>query len=224
MLTLSKRLQSIADMVKPCICMADIGTDHGYIPVYLCQNNIVQMAVAGDVSKGSAYKARENVTKYGLQDRISTRCGNGLKIIEDNDNVECVVIAGMGGMLMLDILSDSALPDTIKQLVLQPQRDLPFVRRHIHKMQFEIADEAMVFEEGKYYNIISATKKDCICEYTPLEYEFGKILLESGNKVLKQQLEFQVLKLAELLPRVNNERVIEIEQQLNLYKEALKCL
>ena len=222
MQSLSSRLLAIADTVKKCELAVDIGTDHAYIPIYLCKNNIVKNCIAGDISKGSAQKAENNVNANGLNDRISVRCGSGLKIITSRDRVDCVIIAGMGGMLMLDILDQGELGE-VKQLILQPQKDIPAVRRALHEKGFLIEDEKAVLEDEKFYNIISAVH-GIDEKYTETEYEFGKILLEKKDTVLKQYIKTETERLKKLLPKVNEKRRTEIEHMLKIYGEGSKCL
>ena len=218
---LSARLECIAGAVKPCTSAADIGTDHGYIPIYLCMNDIVGFAVAGDVSRGSAQKALDNVRACGLSDRISVRVGDGIKILRPEDKTECIIIAGMGGMLMCDILSGGNI-SSVKQLVLQPQKDIPAVRRYIHGAGFKIENEIMIYEDNKYYNIISAVRGSE--EYTPLEYALGRILLNNGDAVLKTWLEKEIKRSEKLMPSVNEKRREELENMLAVYREGMKCL
>ena len=218
---ISERLMCIADMVKPCGCMADIGTDHAYVPIYLCMENKVKTAIAGDVSKGSAEKARQNVELSGLNERISVRLGSGITILKKEDKADCIVIAGMGGMLMCDILKNGDITGVL-QLVLQPQKDIPEVRRFVHSIGFKIEDEKMLCEDNKFYNIISAVRGGE--EYTDTEYEFGKILISKKDKTLKAQLEHEIKISEALLPKVNEKRKQELEAQLLRYKEVLGCL
>ena len=218
---LSKRLAAVAGMVKPCGCAADIGTDHAYVPIYLCQNNIVQKAVAGDVSKGSAQKAADNIDLCGMSDRVFARCGDGLKIIKKEDQVSCLIIAGMGGMLMCDIIQGGDISD-ISQLVLQPQKDIPAVRRFIHSIGFEIENEIMLCEDNKYYNIISAVRGREV--YGEKGYELGKILIENKDKTLKAWIENEIRKCNALLEVMNEEKREETQKKINMYKEVLLCL
>ena len=222
MLHLSNRLLTVAQAVKPCSCAADIGTDHAYVPIWLCQNNITAYCIAGDVSKGSAQKAADNVMSHCLDDRISTRCGSGLEIINKDETIDCIIISGMGGMLMLDILNGGDLT-SVTQLVLQPQKDIPKVRKALHAFGFKRENEYIVFEENKYYNIINAVR-GAEPEYTETEYLLGKRLLEKKDPLLKKYIEHEQNKLTKILPRTDRARRIEIEKILKCYKEGTECL
>lgn len=218
---LSKRLTAVADMVKPCDCAADIGTDHAYVPIYLCENNIVKRAVAGDVSKGSAQKAADNIALCGLTDRISARCGDGLKIIKKEDNVGCIIIAGMGGMLMRGILDKGDISYG-PQLVLQPQKDIPAVRRYLHSVGYKIENEVMLCEDNKYYNVIGAVKGSEV--YNDTEYELGRILIEGRDKTLMEWLLLEIKKCEGLLPVMDAQKRNETQEKIKMYKGVLQCL
>ena len=218
---LSERLFTVAAAVKPCDCAADIGTDHAYVPIWLCENNIVKRAVAGDVSRGSAQKAAENIKACGYEDRISARCGDGLKIIKKEDNVGCIIIAGMGGMLMRNILENGDISN-MPQLVLQPQKDIPEIRRYIHLAGYKIENETMLCEDNKYYNIISAVKGSE--SYTETEYALGKILIDNKDKTLKEWLLLEIKKYESLLGVMNEEKRIEVKNKIEMYKGVSECL
>ncbi|MBQ9603791.1 MAG: SAM-dependent methyltransferase, partial [Firmicutes bacterium] len=213
---------TVARTVLPCSCAADIGTDHAYIPIWLCQNNITTYCIAGDVSKGSAKKAADNVKAHCLENRISVRCGSGLKILDTTDKVGCIIIAGMGGMLMLDILNGGDLTN-VSQLVLQPQKDIPKVRKALHAFGYKIENEYIVFEENKYYNIINAVKGS-EQPYTETEYLLGKRLLEKKEPLLKDYITHEENKLYSILPLCDANRKAEIETLLEHYKEGKECL
>ena len=102
---LSKRLQAVANLVSDGLVVADIGTDHGYIPIYLVKNGKCPSALAMDVNEGPILRAKEHVISYGLEDKIQTRLSNGVKALSVGE-AECVVVAGMGGALMIRIMEE----------------------------------------------------------------------------------------------------------------------
>lgn len=193
-ISLSKRLKKIADCVEKCELAADIGTDHAHIPVYLVKNNIADKCIASDVSKASAQKAQINVSINKLDSRISVRCGNGLECLGEKEIPECVIIAGMGGLLISKILKNQK---TYERLVLQPQRDAFIVRKDVHKLGYKITNEYMIYENKKYYNII-VCRKGCEPAYTEEEYRFGKILLDEKNELLVSFLRNKILKFSNI--------------------------
>ncbi|MBQ8526286.1 MAG: SAM-dependent methyltransferase [Clostridia bacterium] len=153
---LSPRLKLIADLVKPGSVLADIGTDHGYVPVYCVSKGICPKAIAMDVNSQPLEKAKENISKYGLEDFITTRLSDGLEALSAEE-ADSVVIAGMGGLLIMNILEQGAhLLGKDTQLLLQPMLAQKELRQYLYIHGFEITDEYVCREDDKFYNIISA--------------------------------------------------------------------
>ncbi|MCD8132868.1 MAG: class I SAM-dependent methyltransferase [Clostridiales bacterium] len=153
---LSGRMSALAALVTPGHRLADVGCDHGYIPIYLCQTDIIPSAIAMDVRPGPLARAGTNIAAYGLQERIRTRLSDGLRELGE-DEADTVLIAGMGGFLMRRILCEKdAVPGSVSELVLQPQSDIAGVRRCVRELGFVIADEDMVEEDGKFYPMMKA--------------------------------------------------------------------
>lgn len=148
---LSPRLRAILSFVEGHI-LADIGTDHGYLPIAACMEYLGLRAIACDLNAGPLKRAAENIKLHGLSDRIETRLGFGLDPILPEE-ADCVVIAGMGGMNIIEILKKRALP--IKRLIVQPQHDLIAVRRALDDMGFYPIDEISVREGQRFYDIVS---------------------------------------------------------------------
>lgn len=154
-MNISNRLKSVANMVAFKTCV-DVGTDHGYVPIYLCLNNICDYVIAMDINRGPLSICFDNIQKYRLSDRIYTRLCDGLSDY-DAGEAETAVISGMGGILIEKILSrDIELTKSFKQLVLSPQGDEKIVRKFLKENGFIIEKEDMIFDEGKYYLIIDA--------------------------------------------------------------------
>ena len=216
---LSLRLKTVADSVTGGNRVADVGCDHAYIAIHLAENNIAPRVVAMDVNKGPLSKARENIEIRGLEDRIETRLSDGLARLNPGE-ADTVVIAGMGGALMVRILTEgeSALKE-VKELILQP-----------HKNGYRIESEKMVKEDDKYYIIIKALKDPVKESYDQeLFYLYGKQLLESGGPLveeyllreerLKEQVEES---LRDTDTAGSNKRLEEIRRDLALIHAALK--
>ena len=180
--------------------LADIGTDHAYLPIAAYQSGLIEYAVACDLSAGPLEKAANNIKRYGLEEKITTRLGFGLKPVLPEE-ADCVVIAGMGGMRIIDILKDSPKLK-IKRLIVQPQHDIPAVRRSLHEMGFSISDEKMVREDDRFYTIIAADAQKFQEEpykevYTELEYLFGKCLIDRKDEILKIYVNRELARLSE---------------------------
>ena len=182
---LGARLAAIAAYVLPGSRVADIGTDHGYLAVHLVERGDVDFVIAGDVNTGPLASARELINNLGLTDKIAVRLGNGLAVVQPGE-VDTVVIAGMGGTTMIDILA--AQPGSarkLKRLILQPMVGAGTLRLWLVKNGFSLVDECLVREEGRIYEIIVAkpgnSKPDNL-----LSIEFGPLLWEKRDPLLKE--------------------------------------
>lgn len=155
MIRLSKRLQAAADLVGECSTAADVGTDHGYIPVYLVAQGKAERAIAMDIKEGPLSRAREHIRQYGLEREIETRLSDGCLALKPGE-ADVIVIAGMGGALMQRILrmgEDAA--KAAGKLVLQPQSEIPAFREFVLGQGYQITAEDMVLEDGKYYPMMA---------------------------------------------------------------------
>ena len=187
---LSKRLTALANMVTDGNRLADIGTDHGYIPIYLCQTGKIPSALAVDIGKGPLQQAQTHIAEHGLSEQIKTRLSDGMAALQSGE-ADTILIAGMGGGLVMKILSEGAEKLTGREeLILQPQSELAKVRRYLEEYRFRIVAEDMVEEDGKYYpmmKVIPAEQKGLYAEGVPAaeeELEYGKYLLEKAHPVM----------------------------------------
>ena len=185
---LSKRMQMVADMVTKGNVAADIGCDHGFVSIYLVEQGICPKVIAMDVNEGPLLRAKEHVMEHGLDKQIDIRLSDGIdKLLKDE--AESVFIAGMGGKLVIKILSDHL--DKVKELkevILQPQSDLHLVRHFLAELGMSIMQEDMVEEAGKFYPCMKAVWKEQKTEYTELEEWYGPLLLENKHPVLHRFL------------------------------------
>ena len=144
---LSERLELVLSFVEPGESAADVGTDHGHVPVELVRRTIVKKAVAMDVRKGPLSRATENIALAGLADKIETRLSDGVAKLQPGE-ADSVVIAGMGGELIIKILENGRhMWDSVKQWVLSPQSEIFKVRRWLFENGFVIRKEEMVREK-----------------------------------------------------------------------------
>ncbi len=187
---LSKRMQLVADMVREK-SVVDIGCDHAFVSIYLAQKPSMERVIAMDVKAGPVDIAKANVAAYMLSDKIDVRMSDGFDKLSVGE-ADAAVIAGMGGYLMIDILDagKKQLEHGIS-LVLQPQSDIPEVRRYLDRTGYIIEDEDMLIEDGKYYTIIRAVPRyENAVEYTLDDYNYGPVLLKKKHPTLKEYLEF----------------------------------
>ncbi len=155
---ISKRLAAVADYVTEGNRLVDVGTDHAYLPIYLLEEGRIPSALAADVRKGPLERAKENIAAHGLSNRIETLLSDGLKKI--NTDYESLVLAGMGGRLIRDILAaDLKKSASFREIILEPQSDLQALRAFLREKGFRIDRENMVLEEGKYYPILHVVRE-----------------------------------------------------------------
>ena len=220
---LSKRLQNVADMVTKGYIVADIGTDHGYVPIYLIKNGIVPKAYAMDINEGPLKIADKNIRLEGLQDKITTVLSDGMNEMT-SEMAESVVIAGMGGDLITDILNRGKNIKGIKELVLSPHKRVDIVRKYLLDNNWKITDENMVIDNNKYYTILKAVPEREESEYDVAELMYGRLLLLTKNPVLKQYLEKENKMYEEVLKKVENSKNETINSVMNNLKINRKGL
>ncbi len=159
---ISDRLKEVAAFVTPGNRLCDVGTDHGYVPIYLVDKGIVPSALAMDIGEGPLESACNNIKAYGFEDKITTRLSDGLKLLKPNE-ADTVLIAGMGGALTRRILIDGEeVLKTVKELVLSPHSEIHLVREYLYTKGYNIIKEKMVYDKGKYYTIIKAIKEESL--------------------------------------------------------------
>lgn len=157
---LTDRLQMIADEINTGETIADIGTDHGFLPVYLWENRICPKVIMADVSRGSLDKARDNCNMLYPGEAFDLRLGSGLEVLEDGE-VDTVVIAGMGGILMTQIMAaDMTKTMSIGKYVLQPRISAGKLRHWLLSNGFSITGDRLVREGRFICNIITAVTKE----------------------------------------------------------------
>lgn len=226
---LSKRLTAVAGLVTEGASVADIGTDHGYIPIYLVKHKIVKKAIALDINKGPLERARLHVIGHGLKGQIETRLSNGLQELEPGE-VDTMIAAGMGGALVIKILQEGkAVRDKLQYCILQPQSEISKVRKYLVSQNLKIEAEDMVEEDGKFYPMMRAVHAEPEA-YAEYEYVYGKKLLEDRHPVLhkfllrEQSMKESVLRqLGERTESVSaREREAEVLEELKLTREALR--
>ena len=174
-INISERLKCVAGLVNKGARVADIGTDHAYLPIYLVQNEISNKVYACDVRKEPLRRAKLHIDEYGLSDKITTQLCDGLKGINKGD-VDTVTICGMGGKLMKNILKAGIdkLGDNT-QLVLSAQSELRDFRKYLLETGIYIKSEHMLLEDGKYYFIF-----DCVYN-TQDEYYLNVTNIQQNN-------------------------------------------
>lgn len=151
---LSPRLQAVADLVPNCQCIADIGTDHAYLPIYLLKTKRIQKAIASDIHKGPASRAMNHLHNENLLSQAKVKIGAGLSIL-NNESVNGVIMAGMGGLMIQSIMKDSPqICSRISWFILQPQNHIPELRLWLQQNHYKIAKELLAQEAERFYEIL----------------------------------------------------------------------
>lgn len=218
---ISKRLNKISSHIKGKR-MADIGTDHGLVPIFLIENKIVDYAIAADISKPSLQKAIDLAKEKNIE--LDARLGDGMEVLNPEDGIETVVIAGMGGVLIGEILSASEISKNVR-LILQPMQGARELRKYLFENGYEIIDEDVVFEDDRYFEIIVAEYDGKIRE-VPNEIEL-KIPIQALRKNQEEAFLFvEYLKDANLsimkgLKQGKRalKRYIELKKEVNYYEK-----
>ena len=219
---LSKRLQTIADFVKKGAVVADIGTDHAHIPIYLIKNNIISKAYACDINNGPLEKAKENINYYGVKN-IELRLSNGLEKLK-TDEADTVIIAGMGGELIIDILEKGRrFFESKRKFILSPHTKIDEVRKFLLSNGFEITKEDMCIDEGKFYTVMEVKYTENKEMYSEAELLYGKYLIENKHPVLLRFLKKEETKYISILSNIglNEERKTELRHRLDIIKETI---
>jgi tRNA (adenine22-N1)-methyltransferase len=226
---LSRRLETIASFVPEGSAVADIGTDHGYIPIHLVQEGKAKHAIAMDVRKGPLLRAQAHIHEAGLEAHVEVRLSDGLLKLEQNE-ADCVVIAGMGGELIIHILEEGrGLWEGIPHWVLSPHSELDKVRRFLEEQEFFTERETMIKEEGKFYTVMGINRMNKAGEKDEREisYRYGRSLIESKDPVLKEYLKKEEEQLEQIMSGLSESqteaavrRMEELKLELAYNKEA----
>lgn len=192
---LSERLKAIAAFIPAGSKIADIGSDHAYLPCYAAAHGLITSAVAGEVNRGPYVSAKNQVESNNLQNIIDVRYGDGLEVIEPNE-VDCIVIAGMGGSLITSILDNGKEKLTgVKRLILQPNVAAELVRKWLQMHAWRLINETIIEEEGHIYEIL-------IAETGTMRLSEQEILL--GPYLMKEKSDIFIKKWGYELAKWNN--------------------
>lgn len=169
--------------------LADVGTDHGYIPIYLLLQKKIKSAIAMDINKGPLQRAKEHISLYELGDYIETRLSDGVAALQSGE-VDSILIAGMGGGLVMHILEEGKeVCKQAKELILQPQSEIDHVRAYLRKEGYEFLQEEMVLEDEKFYPMMkvryTGAEQKISTELWEIYNLYGGLLLEKKHPVLK---------------------------------------
>lgn len=224
---LSGRMEMIARLLPVCRRVCDIGTDHGYLPIWLLQNGRAEEALACDVRRGPLERAAAHVREAGLSGKVDIRLSDGFEKIAPGE-ADGAIIAGMGGPLICRILGQGA--ETVKMLshlVISPQSDIPGVRRWLWDNGLAIRDEDMICEEGKYYTamlISPGAPEGTDREPGEIEFLYGAPLLRKKHPVLREALAKERLILETILAQLEEKKTDKTAARRQEVLHRLVCI
>ena len=223
---IGSRLETIGRLVPAGSVVADIGTDHAYLPVWLIEQGRIERAIAGDIAQGPCQAARSTIAQHGLQKQIEVRLGSGLSVVQPGE-AGCITIAGMGASTMIAILeADMAVAEAADLLILQPMAGAASLRKWLCTHGWQLVDEELVDDAPHFYELMAA-KRGASKTYSEAEYAVGPVLLTKGHALLGKQIERQLSTTRQLLENMGrSERAKESSRyrELQGLQEALEVL
>ena len=212
---LSRRLQAVADMVSVGSRVCDVGCDHGFVSIYLVERGISPGVLAMDVRTGPLSAAAEHVSERKFTFCIETRLSDGLHNYKIGE-ADTLVCAGMGGRLMMKILSDEKdKTDSFQELILQPQSELEEFRRFLYQQGYHITEENMIEEDGKFYPMMRAVKAEMLQEEPDrIACRYGPLLLQQKSQVLLTFLKREERIYGEILKNLEKQGLSDEKRQL----------
>ena len=200
---LSKRLEMVANFIDDNDkSVIDIGCDHGLLSIYLANKFKNLKIIASDVNKNALDNAKKNITKCGLNDRIETRLGSGISVINNNDNIDTIVVAGMGTNTIVEFLKCSRDKlVNVNKIIIQSNTDLYFLRRNMVSMGYFIDDEELVVDKGIIYTIIKFIKGKK--KYSYKELYLGPILISKNSDLFVEKCMKELNNMKKILKNIS---------------------
>lgn len=224
MIKLSNRLKKIAELVDFGASVIDVGTDHGYVPNFLCEKNISRDIIATDISRNSLKKSIDFTKELGNEKYIKNILANGIV----NEKRDDIIIAGLGGIQIAEIILNSLdISKNAKKLILQPMQKTNILRRELNNMGFLIIDEEIIYEDERYFEILVAKFTGKKINFNEVDYYFSKILIEKKEKVYLEFLKERKIELQNIISSIKNKndrstkRSAELKALLKMTEEAI---
>ena len=219
---INDRLKKIGDLVEANSFCLDVGCDHAFLDIYLVERNENIRAIASDVNEGPLNHARENIKKHHLEDKIECRLGNGLDTY--SDNVDTIIISGMGGRSMIGIFKNHLeVLKKVDTIILSPNNYQIDVKKFLCKHYFYLHDEELV-KEGKFIYQILVFKKGKK-KYSKKEYFFGPVLLEKKGKLFMEYYHRELMSkeiLIKMLPKNYCWKKFLTRREIKMIKEEIE--
>lgn len=214
---LSKRLEKVASYITKNERIADIGSDHAYLPCFAVKNQTASFAIAGEVVDGPFQSAQKQVRFSGLTEQIDVRKGNGLAVIEKKDAIDTIVIAGMGGTLIRTILEEGAAKLAgVTKLILQPNIAAWQLREWSEQNNWLITSEAILREDNKVYEIMVLAPSEKPVTWTKQEIFFGPCLLKEQSAIFKSKWRHEANTWQNIIQTISNNQPVSTENQAKI--------
>ena len=231
-MNIGDRLEAIGKLVPQGCVLADIGTDHAYLPVWLLEQGKIASAIAGDIAEGPCLAAKNTVSMHGMKGKVEVRLGSGLKVLQTGE-ADCIAIAGMGASTMIEILeADMPLAVEAKRLVLQPMAGAASLRKWLIQNGWHIVAEDLVADGRHLYEIMAVERGESEA-FSDAVLEIGPSLIEAKHPLLAKQFERQINNYKKLLANMGkseqaraSEKYIAWEklvQELEALADACNC-
>lgn len=227
---LSNRLKAVASFLPPNAFFADIGSDHAYLPCYVCLQDDSARSIAGEVNEGPYQAAVRQVKKHCLENRIEVRKGNGLTVLEPNEVMQ-ITIAGMGGKLITHILEEGKDRLTgVNRIIAQPNVDARVIREWFIRNQYSLVEEVIIEEEGHIYEVLVADIGDPLSPYSneiDKEVLFGPHLLQKRDQAFiakwsnEQDKLLKITKQMRHATQPDEEKIQHFLNQINMIEEVI---
>ena len=218
-LKLSNRMQSIANMVDKNSKVLDVGCDHALIDIYLLLNKKVKKVIASDINENALNMAKTNILSYNIKD-ISIRCGNGLDILNKSDDVNTVIISGMGYKTIINILSNKDKLNDINTIIIQSNNHVSDIRKYMVNNNYYIKNEELSMDKNIIYTVIKFKKGQC--NYTKKELQLGPCILKNKNKLFIKYINNLINKNTKILKSLPAKKLIKKIKILYIIKQLKK--
>lgn len=219
---LSKRLKTIYDMV-PFGTAIDVGADHGKLIIALANNNKISFGYAVENKLGPYNRLCQEIKKNSINNNILALLGDGIQCLKQY-HVDTIIIAGMGGHLIIEILKKNAdYLNDVSTIIVDSHNDIPYVRKEIVNFGFCIEDEKIIYEKKTYYEIIKFKKSNHVINLTEEEYEFGPILMRFKSDAFTKKYQDELEQLGNILhiPNLDLNRQTIIKKRIERIKNIL---
>lgn len=220
---LGDRLLKAAGYVPKGVKIADIGTDHAYLPIYLIKKGICPEAIATEVKLGPYLRAIQNLRREQMEQFVEMRYGPGLSPLCPGE-VQVAIIAGMGGEVMADIIHDCRnVAQSVNMLILQPMTRLKHLRAKLYEMGFQIIDEDVVQEGNRFYEIIIAKAGD-VSAPDLSDIILGPVLRKKNEDIIFRYFAFRGEKLERMIRQMEGQSKLAAPEVLKQYVEELEIV